>query len=125
MKSPPVRSMSAALSKVTAGWMTGLPFCSVVWKIPAASSVLRYTWRRTSSSRGVQLRGAAAAQKPVSNRWKIRTLACRDAREAYGSVLVSPTTMLSSQRSTPMACLKARLPTHELGQTTTVIPGCR
>jgi len=61
----------------------------------------------------------------VSNRWKIRTLACRDAREAYGSVLVSPTTMLWSYRSSPAACLNARLPTHELGQTTTVIPGCR
>ena len=39
---------------------------------------------------------AAAAHRPVSNRWKIRTLACSDAREAYGSVLVSPMTMLSS-----------------------------
>jgi hypothetical protein len=61
----------------------------------------------------------------VSNRWKIRTLACIDARAAYGSVLVSPTTTVSSWRSNPAACLKARLPTHELGQTTTVIPGRR
>ena len=42
------------------------------------------------------LRGAAAADSPASNRWKIRTLASFDARDAYGSVPVSPTTTLSS-----------------------------
>jgi hypothetical protein len=70
-------------------------------------------------------RGAAETEKPVSSRWKIRTPACRDAREAYGSVVVSPMTMLSSYRSIPAVGLNARLPAHELGQTKTVIPGCR
>ena len=76
--------------------MTGLPFCSAVWKTVAAAVLCGHTRRRTSSSRGVADRGAAAANRPWSKWWKTRISAGPVARTANGSVLVSPTTISSS-----------------------------
>jgi hypothetical protein len=120
-----VRSIRAAFNNVTAGWMTGLPFCSAVWKTLDASSACGHTVRRTSSSRGVADRGAAAANRPRSKWWKTRISAGPVARTANGSVLVSPTRIDSSYRSRPAARLNARLPRHDPGQTTTLIPARR
>ena len=91
-----MRSIRAAFSKVTAGWMTGLPFCNAVWKTVAASWACGQTNRSVSSRRGVADRGAAAANRPLSKWWKTRISAGPVARTANGNVLVSPTTISSS-----------------------------
>ncbi len=87
-----MRSSSAALSSVTAGWITGLPFWSVVWNTLSAFSTAGQTSLTRSNSRSVPARGSPARYTPVLSLRKTLIAAGPVIRTAYGSVLVSPTT---------------------------------
>ena len=120
-----MRSKRAALSSVTAGWITGLPFCRLVWSTLFAAVIAGKTSRTASRTLSVRPAGSAAKNTPSSSfRWT-RILPGAGRRTAYGRVEVSATTISPSRGPSPRARFHSRAPPQEPGQTMTTCPGAR